>query len=242
MRENFEGHRPPSAETEGGAEWTLEKVASVGDLPKDPTNADLVEYGIRNGLLRQGEGIKQLVAKAEQFDPESANILKAVVDANQRAKKGRNTAFTGTMKPKVFSNDTRRPERNPKKFERYAQAEINDMMGAWVMTRGDKKNPMRGRSQAYQVMYEAILDNNVEAARHILSTLGDSGVMRVLAHSGTNPFASLEDRRHTTYFSETHLKTPNNFTPGDPVSLERLKLVVEGKNIVNKVANDSREK
>lgn len=207
MRKNFEVHKPSDIEIKKEKDWTLENVASIGNLPKNPTNADLVKYGIQNGLLNQGEGIKQLVIKAEQFDQESANILKAVVDANMRAKKDKNKAFTGTIKPEGFSNSPRRTERNPRKFEKYAQEEINDMMGAWVMTKFSKNNLTTiDLSPTYKEILYTLEFKDKLIAKKLLSVLGDSGIRRTLVRDTTNDLASLENRRNTVYYIE-HILT-----------------------------------
>ena len=230
MNKNPESHQPSNAEITKGTEWTLEDVASIGDLPENPTNTDLIEYGIRNGLLSQGEGIEQLLEKAQKLDQHSANILAAVIDSNQRNKKGEELVFVATMRS-IFRGDGRRQARTPQEFLEYAQSSINDMMGAWVMTKDYDEESLRGGTLAYQEITCAIESEDQQAAKKLLSTLGDSGIRRILVRQLADPSESLESMRHTVYFIENMFETN---------TLKQIKDLSEGKKPRDLASCDSR--
>ena len=229
MNKNPESHQPSNAEIIKGTEWTLEDVASIGDLPENPTNTDLVEYGIRNGLLSQGEGIEQLLEKAQKLDQHSANILAAVIDSNQRNKKGEELVFVATMRP-VFRGDGRRQARTPQEFLEYAQNSINDMMGAWVMTKDYDEESLKGDTFAYQQITFVLESEDQQAAKKLLSTLGDSGIRRILVRQLASPSESLESMRHTVYFIENMFKTN---------TLKQIKDLSEGEKSKDLASYDS---
>ena len=189
-------------------EWTVDEVAAIGDLPDNPRNGDLVDYALRNGLLRQGEGVMQLLQKAERkLDPLSIGILKAVIDGNERNKKGRNLALAGAIRGERFRVEPPRPIRNPRKFRTIAKNEINDLMGAWITTeRGDILDWPGDRplTSAYRSFRDA-LDKKLEGisqVTEICQRLGDSGLRRMFVQGSTDRCLSLDDRRATTYSDE----------------------------------------
>lgn len=182
-------------------DWTVEQVAAIGDLPKNPSNKDLIEYAVRNGLLQEGNGIRQLMERAEQtLDRASVSILRAIIDKNLRKRRGKGLAFADTMKSLRFETDPRRIEHNPRKFLNYAEAELNDMMGAWVITQGEDKDNPPIRSTAYKAISAVEDSQDPQKAQELLSTLGESGIKRILVLDTMNSLSPVESRRHGVYY------------------------------------------